>query len=312
MGTRAELAARLRGACAEHFLLENRGGGWAVVVPRLGARVLGAGADERNAFWVSPELERCLEGRDWNAGGQRTWLAPELGPSGFFGAAERDWAVPPPLDPGEYRVEEAGPRVVRCRSACRLRSQDGSEYSLEIERRTEVLDAPAMGPAAGLRLRLRHTLRNAGDRPIPARVGLWGILQLPALPEGRLLLPDLPYRVHFGELPGSWARREDGRLVLKIAPGRRWKVGQRPGPAAGEAEIAHRRPDEGGELEVTMRCPVRPDGLYLDHGDALQAYNSPLAGGGAFCELECHAPAEPLAPNGQSAVELEVEIRNAG
>jgi len=61
-----------------------------------------------------------------------------------------------------------------------------------------------------------------------------------------------------------------------------------------------------------VRCPVRPDGLYLAHGAALQAYNSPLAGGEAFCELECHAAADPLAPGGQSAAELEVEIRNAG
>jgi hypothetical protein len=81
----------------------HAGGAWAVVVPRLGARILGAGVGDQNALWVSPFLDACLEGRDWNAGGQRTWLAPEAGPRGLFGRSEQEWKVPPPLDPGSYR-----------------------------------------------------------------------------------------------------------------------------------------------------------------------------------------------------------------
>jgi len=209
---RSKLVDALKRAGAAHCLLETPAGGWALVVPRLGARILGAGVDELNAFWVSPSLEGCLEGRDWNAGGQRTWLAPELGPLGFFGTGESDWAVPPELDPGSYRLLEAGRSGARCRGLCRLRSADGTEYRLELERRVEIRDLPEPGP--GVRcvvLGIRHSLHNAGDRPIHSRVGLWSILQVPCLPEGNLLLPDLPYRLYFGEMPPSWVRREAGR-----------------------------------------------------------------------------------------------------
>ena len=95
----------------EHRLLETPAGGWALVVPKLAARVLGAGLGERNAFWVSPALERCLEGLDWNAGGQRTWLAPELGPRGFFGAREERLGCPRGAGPRQRTASRrpAGP-----------------------------------------------------------------------------------------------------------------------------------------------------------------------------------------------------------
>jgi len=72
-------------------------------------------------------------------------------------------------------------------------------------------------------------------------------------------------------------------------------------------------------VQVTLRFPVTPAGPYLDRppaepdgaGDALQAYNSPLAGDEAFSELECHAPAPHLEPGAESSAELEIEIRNA-
>jgi len=118
---RSKLVDALKRAGAAHCLLETPAGGWALVVPRLGARILGAGVDELNAFWVSPSLEGCLEGRDWNAGGQRTWLAPELWPLGFFGTGESDWAVPPELDPGSYRLLEAGRLVLRTAPARRYK-----------------------------------------------------------------------------------------------------------------------------------------------------------------------------------------------
>jgi hypothetical protein len=70
-------------------------------------------------------------------------------------------------------------------------------------------------------------------------------------------------------------------------------------------------------VQVVTRCPSDPGGLYLDRplsapespGDALQAYNSPLSGREAFCELECHAPAARLAPGEADGQAVEIEIR---
>ena len=318
MSSRAGLIGLLQGRRVEHCLLATPAGGWALVVPRLAARVLAAGLDERNALWVSPSLERCLEGLDWNAGGQRTWLAPELGPRGFFGAGESDWAVPPALDPGAFRLEEARSSSASCRGDCRIASADGAEYRLEITRQVEISDLPGKPPGGAVLLRIRHSLRNTGRTAIAACAGLWSIVQLPCSPEGTLLLPDLPYRSYFGDLPAAWMSRQAGRLELRTAPGRRYKVGQRPPKP--EARLAHRRREAAGETLVLMRCPCSPEGLYLDgplaepgakpgSGDALQAYNSPLSGREAFCELECHAPASRLAPGESNGQAVDIEIR---
>lgn len=255
MSARAELIRILQGV--EHHLLETPAGGWALVVPLLGARVLGAGLDGRNAF------SAC------------------------------------------------------CRGELRVASADGTGYHLQIERRVEVRDLPGTGRsgAGAILLRIRHCLRNLGRTALPGSAGLWGILQLPCQPEGTLLLPDLPYRSYFGALPDGWARRRDGRLELRAGPGQRYKIGQRPpGPAA---LLAHRRPEGSARLEVALRFPCSPEGPYLDGplsepgspGDALQAYNSPLSGREAFCELESHAPAAILAPGQTQQQTVEIEVR---
>lgn len=311
MSSRAELIRLLRAREVEHQLLQTPAGGWALVVPALGARVLGAGLDERgrNAFWVSPALELCLEGRDWNAGGLRTWLAPELGPRGFFGTGESDWLVPPALDPGAYRLVETRPSGALCRGECRIASADGTQYHLRIDRQAEIFDLPG----GAVRLSLRHSLRNVGPAAIGAGAGLWGILQLPCQPEGTLLLPDAPYRPYFGEPPADWVSRQEGTLQVRTAPGRRWKIGQRPdGP---EGLLVHRRQEAAGQVRVEVRWPVSPEALYLDKplvepgpGDALQAYNSPLSGREAFCEMECHAPAVSLAPGQEESQSMEIRI----
>jgi hypothetical protein len=311
VSTRAGLIRLLNASAVEHQLLETPAGGWALLVPALGARVLGAGLGERNAFWVSPALERCLEGKDWNAGGLRTWLAPELGPRGFFGREEGDWAVPPALDPGAYRLVKTRPAAALCRGECRISSADGTLYHLQIDRQVEIGDLP--GDA--VRLSLRHCLRNLGPAAIGAGAGLWSILQLPCQPEGAMLLPDLPYRPYFSAPPADWVSRQEGKLQLRTAPGRRWKIGQRPGGP--EALLVHRRMQADGQVEVAVRWPVFPEALYLDKplaepgpGDPLQAFNSPLDGREAFCELECHAPAVGLAPGQEEGQTVEILIRH--
>ena len=124
---------------------------------------------------------------------------------------------------------------------------------------------------------------------------------------GSLFLPDVPFRRRFGKLPEDWVRREDGRLALRTAPACRWKIGQPPSGL--EAVISHRRREPDGEVFITLRCQSAAEDSYLDGGDALQAYNSPLSGKEAFCELECHAPAASLAPGDGDGQDVEIEIR---
>jgi hypothetical protein len=301
----------------DHDLLSTPGGAWAVMVPRLGARILGAGVSDQNALWVSPFLEACLEGRNWNAGGQRTWVAPEAGPQGIFGRSEQEWVVPPRLDPGFYRRTSADAAGGRYLCSLELPTVSGTTLTLAIERALRLEDLQGLEAGVrGVRILFEHTLTNRGTRSLEAEVGLWSILQVPALPEGSALLPATPYRVCYGEVPEGWARIESGRRLLRTAPARRYKVGlPSPGP---EATVAHLRPAETGgrHIAVVKRTPVAVDGRYVDRppdyadapGDVLQVYNSPLVGDEAFCELECHAPAPLIAPGQEQSWPVEILI----
>ncbi len=103
MRTKADLVRLLEKSRIAFETIES-GRSWMIVCPALGARIMGAGTGEENAFWVPP----LLSIRGWadggNAGGQRTWIAPEGGPSGFFNSPDGTrWNVLPDLDPAHYR-----------------------------------------------------------------------------------------------------------------------------------------------------------------------------------------------------------------
>jgi hypothetical protein len=183
VSARDRLQAILERHQADYDLLSTPGGAWAVVVPQLGARILGAGVGGQNALWVSPFLEACLEGKGWNAGGQWTWLAPELGPRGIFGRSDREWTVPPALDPGSYRRTSAGATGGRYRCLLELHTASGTALTLGIERSLNLEDLQGLEAGVrGARIRFEHTLINRSERSLEAEVGLWSILQVPALP----------------------------------------------------------------------------------------------------------------------------------
>jgi hypothetical protein len=68
MVSRTNVKKALRAAGLDCEWLETADGGWALVVPELGAKVLAAGVDEESLRWVNPILERGA----WCVGGQRT------------------------------------------------------------------------------------------------------------------------------------------------------------------------------------------------------------------------------------------------
>jgi hypothetical protein len=167
-----------------------------------------------------------------------------------------------------------------------LRTADGSTLNLGLERSVALEDLQGLEAGVrGARIRFEHTLVNRSGRTLEEEVGLWSILQVPAVPEGTAFLPAGPYRLCFGQVPEGWARTEGGRPALRTAPAQRYKVGL---PCSGpEAALSHLRAAENGD---------RPPDYAELPGDVLQLYNSPLAGKEAFCELECHAPAPVLGP----------------
>jgi hypothetical protein len=272
--------------------------------------------DEENLFWISKRLAKGT----WCVGGQRTWLAPELGSEGFFGTNAEDWKVPPELDPGEYRLIETDSGDFSFRSDFEIERLDGRSYSLSIVRSLRIESVREAGIRPGLAIRIDNTLINRSQQTLEKEIGLWSILQAPAEVTGTFLIPinkekpDASYRLYFGELPPDWMLESPGLLYLKARAGKWHKLGIPASAAIGTvALLRSSRVDENSILTI-LRCEVDLSARYIDktpvqeveNGDVLQCYNSPDAQNLNFCELEAHAPAVQLAPGAEQFSEIEV------
>jgi hypothetical protein len=324
--TREDLESLLRASGISWRTVEE-GDRWVTVAPALGARIMGAGIGRENAFWVPPSLSTRGWDEGGNAGGQRTWIAPEAGPYGFFSSEQ--WSVPVALDPGDFREQAATPGWLSFRSAFAAHAADGREFPVAITRRMR-LEPPGDTARNLLRIRFQHELENTGASVIPNRVGLWSIIQLPCGEKGTILLRRtqdsgiLP-RPYFTGLPPGVLRNTGAVSLLAVAGGRKYKIGI---PAAGSAGVVAflrrtRVPDDGaGWILAAQRFAVDPSGTYLDkpvtagipaagNGDAAQAYNDPGIGEMAFCEIEAHAPTATLSPGGNQKVDIDIMVARA-
>ena len=341
MITKSSLRASLDRAGIVYRLVES-GEGWLIVAPSLGARLLGAGIGDESAFWASPSLSTRAWEAGGNSGGQRTWLAPESGPQGFFSGEDISaWRVPPELDPGAYREIAAAPGWRSYTNALCAHAADGSSYDIVLKRSLALSPRASSGGSAGeIGISIELELVNLGGRPIDRRVGLWSILQLPCREAGTILIPiegeggadpdALPgsARPYYYAPPLDAMELRDGVLRLGTGGGRRYKMGI---PAsrcsgkiaylrrAGEGQGAEALPGARGWILVVMSFGVDPSGAYLDApppipgeergpGDAIQAYNDPGLGDEAFCEIEAHASAVYLAPGESQRFGLEIVV----
>jgi hypothetical protein len=310
-----------------------------IVAPALAARIMGAGVGEENAFWVSPVLSTKGWTEGGNAGGQRTWLAPEAGPAAiFFSADGATWNVPMALDPGDYHQipVETGGRSYRM--ALEVHTADGERYPIAITRSMRLEDGP-IAPAScapGLRIRFWQELFNAGTRVIDRRVGLWSIIQLPCEEPGTVFFglkadPDdasPALRPYFtSRLPEGVAERTGKLAWLRAQCGVKLKVGLSAALSAGSIAFVRRaratRSDGRPYILTAITFPVDPTAAYLDkpnhagpeaalNGDAAQAYTDPGIGDLAFCEIEAHAPAPRLDPGESIGAELDILIAHLG
>ncbi|MFZ4615151.1 MAG: DUF6786 family protein [Rectinemataceae bacterium] len=330
MLTKAALIDRLRHSGLGFDLLES-GSRWMLIAPALGARIMGAGIDEENAFWVSPDLARGPWDEGGNAGGMRTWLAPESGPRAFFFSPDGlEWGVPSELDPGNYEAISGLSGWRSYSTQLVATAADGGCYPISITRSMRLAGKAPTRPST-LVFDFRHEFKNLGTSIIEGRIGLWSILQLPCEEPGTVFFAlsslqregDSCLRPYFVELPPGVAGVAEDCAWLKVCGGSRYKVGL----AAKDSEgtVVHIRRSSAAEsnrnsyLIVAMRFAVDPDGVYLDksshigtealmNGDAVQAYNDPGKGDRAFCEIEAHSSAARLAPGESDISEIEVTV----
>lgn len=290
-----------------------------VLTPGLSARVLGAsidGARDENLLWVDKTIGDgsywTQEPRYWNAGGLRTWLAPE---DLFFVNAEKDpdsWFVPAELDPRPFEVVSTSATDVVFKADIDLDANIGKTYHLTINRRIALLDTPPLDFTANVEymgIEQEHSFTSRMDdvvgRDLPY-ICLWSLLQLK--PSGTIVVPlragydpQAAYREYFNPLGDRLKISPNGAISVKIDGLYRSKIGVRP--EAGGRGLAYLRDDGNGRGVLFVKMfEIDPNGIYVDkpwgtesdYGDAIELYNDDGNMGG-FCEIECHGPAQQVA-----------------
>ncbi len=244
MRTLAGLREALRRDGIAHEVV-RAGDAWMLVAPSLAARVLGAGIGEENLLWTSGSFTTRGWAAGGNAGGARTWIAPEGGTGGFFYPNGGDsWAVPPGVDPGGYAAVPGAPGWTCLRTAFTARASDGAVFPLLLTRCLRIEVDPGLPGRA--RIRIRQVLENSGPAPVDRRASPWCIVQVPSEVPGTIAIglraglgmeSMAPY---FGTGHAVQARASGAVLLVKALGGSRWKLGI-PAPAAA-GTIAFVRP----------------------------------------------------------------------
>jgi hypothetical protein len=282
-----------------------------VVVMRRGGRILGPFFDHDESVlwmseaWASPErFRRLLDQGEWNAGGERVWIAPEI----QYHVRDRNdfwntFEVPSAVDPGSYTLQQLSDRVVSLHIDLMLEAHnlgDGRK-ALSLERTIRPIPDPValVGEADGL----LHGVDYAGYEQRVALVELeddglvaesWVIDQLQ--PGGVLLIPTtskVERTDYFEPLDGVLGETTGRGVRLTITGDRRYKVGYKALYLLGR--MGYLTPAGDRSLLLVRNFPNDPSTPYCEEppgaagcsGHSVHVYNDG-GGFGGFGEMECN------------------------
>lgn len=119
------------------------GGDWKAIVTQYGGRLIGPfQGNGESVLWCNPawrdaeSFARHIENRNWNLGGERFWVNPELR---FFCEApekfDSTYTVQTELDPGNYALTREGDSICLAQSVSIRDLNNGAPKSFDIRRR---------------------------------------------------------------------------------------------------------------------------------------------------------------------------------
>jgi hypothetical protein len=291
--------------------------GVTIIVTEWGGRVLGPflPGSEEALFWThpafaDPQAFRMLIETDWNLGGDRMWIGPELqylvrDRTDYFGSS----FIPRAMDPGAWRMTAEGDR-------CRL--------DIDMTLEAFNLASEAFNLASGCKqLHLDVHLRPAADplRHLPDAAALldgvvyagyeqtaalsetaadaipsciWNVVEL--LPGGELVIPTrfgYPPTVYTGMIAGDRVQPRPGQARVSLDGRQMIKIGYKALDVTGRMGYLYPMPGEKTCLVVRTfpdhpACdyPEEPPDHPAPHGDSLFVYNDDGTYGG-YGEMEC-------------------------
>ena len=247
----------------------------------------------------------ALEAGEWNLGGERIWIAPEI--QFHIRDRTRFWEtleMPAHVDPGSYSLEQTRPGVWRLNGDVTLQAHNlaTGRKDLQLERWIARAEDPLRNLSAYpgllegvLYMGYEHTVRLSEVKRDDIMSQAWNLIQVN--PGGSIVIPASP-RVettdYLAPIDEDLEIRHAGYVELRITGDRRYKVGYKAAHATGRLAYLHRLDDERAQLIVRAFFP-NPSSPYVEEpadrpgrrGDAIHVYNDDGMFGG-FGELECH------------------------
>lgn len=289
------------------FHILELGGDWRAVITQYGGRLLGPFQSDgsESVLWMNSAwkyktgFRRFVCKRDWNLGGERLWINPELR---FFCKAPElfsdTYTVQTQLDPGSYAVE-TGEGDVKLRQDIELMDlNDGSARKLSILRRY----MPARNPLKyiyslqGAKLDYCgyvHAIELQGSLP-DAQVCMepWTVTQVN--PGGRFIVPcfgKADFVDYYGNNAQEMQKICEGYAELDANGARKYKLGYRAAQTFGR--MAYLKPwGDGWHLmlrnyynDPSIPYCAEPFGNLGNRGCSMYFYND-RGGRGGFAEFE--------------------------
>lgn len=304
-----ELLKRLQGNHIPYMVLKISEDAQIVIVQR-GGRIFGPFRKEEGEglFWTSEKLNdeqqalELLKGSDWNIGGDRLWLGPEIRYS--VSDRTRFWETlhtPEAIDPGNYMLSISDSRAI-LKQRVEMERADGDRGGIKLNMSRSI--EASGNPLRELKDydRLMENVKFCGYRQRICLDGEgeavegWNLLQVYG--GGNIYIP--MYQAEAGtdyyEPAGEYERFLDNGILLKATGRNRYKVGYKAALVTGRLGYSCKW-DEDPCLLIRS-FPNDPSGVYEEepplmpgiHGFSVHVYNDDGNSGG-FSEIECTLPA---------------------
>jgi hypothetical protein len=282
-----------------------------IVISQRGGRILGPylSSDSESIFWTnkalaSPDTFReFLESGDWNLGGERIWIAPEIqymckDRSDFWGTLHN----PPAMDPGDYSLAETRPGQWKLSMDATLQAYNlaSGQKQLHVEKVINQVEDPLRGLSDYEALTnevifagYEQTVTLSESKLDDIVTETWNLVQLNA--GGQLIIPAAPcveYTDYYDPIDDQHQTIHPNHVRLNITGQHQYKVGYKAAHVFGRVAYFNHL-DDGRAYLVVRNFFNNPAAPYVEEpahkigerGHSIHVYND---GGmfGGFGEME--------------------------
>jgi len=285
--------------------------GVSILISQLGGRVLGPFMDREsesilwlNDAWGETHAFQKMMASDWNLGGDRLWVGPEIQ---YLCRNRKDYwntsFIPPEMDPGHWKLEMAGKDQLRLSQDMTLEAFNLAEGKKEL--RMEAVINPIPDP-----LRMLSSYGDLTDGVVYAGYeevitltekeqddilsAAWNVIQL--RPGGTILIPTVEcveVTDYMEPIDSSFQRIHADHVSLRITGNHQYKTGYRSAHVTGRVAYFNHFNREHAYLLIrnfynhpSSVYPEEPPEVPGRRGDSVFIYNDDGALGG-FGEMEC-------------------------